>query len=171
MVSVLKARHRLNARTYLKEPDDLFDLDRIPKKDAPPDLVDRASEVRHLVLSKSLDEGAILTRDQVLSKPASVVARLTDGKRAYAIETGSKLLGGGYVEPGSRIDIIHVSGSEKEAEAKMLLENIHVLDVADADPTVNAGILTLEVTPEEAVVLARAAASGSFVPVLRPADK
>jgi len=94
---------------------------------------------------------------------------LPPGKVAFAVPTSVAGAVGGMVRAGDRVDIIGVppGANPDQSEARLLLSNVPVIDVrtgagqhTEGDPPIN--IIVLEVTPEEAKVLAVWTAAGQI---------
>ncbi|TKD72132.1 Flp pilus assembly protein CpaB [Pseudalkalibacillus hwajinpoensis] len=98
---------------------------------------------------------------------ANPIAKVSEGKRAISINVD--LAGGvsGYIEPNSYVDVVAYEqeiDEEKEKEYKaavLVLQNIKVLTSGkapdSADEALHYETVTLEVTPEEGVMLSLAA--------------
>ena len=104
---------------------------------------------------------------------------LSPGKRAIAIPITSSNAAAGFILPGDRVDIMQAmriegGGVQGGFVAQTLLQNIKVLaiDQSAAPPKANGqtqlgSTATLEVTPQEAEILAMAKARGDVTMTLR----
>lgn len=108
-------------------------------------------------------------------KTGGIAAILAPGKRAIAVK-GDKVIGiSGFINPGSRVDVLVTlkDPDTRTGKTKMVLANIRVL--ASGSQLSNNGtgepapvdVFTLEVTPEEAERLALAGAMGKLQFALR----
>jgi Flp pilus assembly protein CpaB len=104
----------------------------------------------------------------------SLESQLTPGKRAWAVKITQDSSAGGFVLPGSHVDVIHVTREgNRGAEAKVILENVLVraidlLPVRPEDrPGMVGGTATLELTPEEVIELAQVHGNGYLMLSLR----
>ena len=104
-----------------------------------------------------------------------ILVRITPGKRAYGIRINDVTAMPGLIQPNSRVDVmvvIHDSGSSRRV-AKLFMSNMRVLAIGGAPARqesgrpVNATVVTLEVTPQEAERLAIATSQGELQLVLR----
>src|SRR5207302_795802 len=93
--------------------------------------------------------------------------------RAVAIKTDASKTAGGFVLPGARVDVIHAWKHGDIAEARIILQNILVraVDLQSVKPEDKQGVVpatvTLEVNPQEAVLLASVQDQGSLTLSLR----
>lgn len=124
-----------------------------------------------------LDLGALSTdRVERLSD------RVTPGMRAVALAVSAETTAGGFVKVDDFVDIIRVDGAEDGArDGTVILENVRVLavgasmgDLAGLDGTQtpdtvgsNPGTVTVELTPQQAGVLAAADYDGRLALALR----
>jgi len=106
-----------------------------------------------------------------------MAARLTPGKRAVSISITTDTGAGGFILPNDRVDVLltqQVGDSQsRHATTKTILDDVRVLAMdqtftQDKDQkTVLAKTATLELAPDQAALLTRAAASGSISLTLR----
>jgi Flp pilus assembly protein CpaB len=94
---------------------------------------------------------------------------LQPGERAVSIRVSTEGMVGGFVLPGSRVDVICTMRAQ-EATAKVILQNLRVLAVDQSvprqpGPAINT--VTLAVKPEEAARLTLAASVGELRLMLR----
>jgi pilus assembly protein CpaB len=100
--------------------------------------------------------------------------KITPGKRAMSFRINDVSGIAGLIQPNSRVDIlVVVNGGEKGQLAKLAMENMRILAIAQATQrqddgrAINASVATVEVTPEDSKKLARATTRGSIQLVLR----
>jgi len=178
-VTVLAAKVKLPVYSPLKDTDAKFELREILKNEAPKDYVppEQKDILKARTLKKPLDEGAIVTfQDLQDENKSSLESQLPPGKRAFAVATSAQLAAGGFVLPGSRVDVIHVSraGNVKESESEYVLRNVLVraVDLMPQRPDDRPGIVpttvTLEVDPDEALKLASVLNNGTILLALCP---
>lgn len=105
-----------------------------------------------------------------IREKANPIAEITEGKRAVSILVATVPGVSGYVEPNSMVDVVAYEttketpeGATKEKEFKaavLILENVKVLASGKAPDTADEALryemVTLEVTPEEGVMLSLA---------------
>lgn len=104
---------------------------------------------------------------------------LSPGKRAIAVPITSTTAAGGFILPGDRVDIMQAlrvegDGVQGGFVAQTLLQNIKVLAIDQSSVPPKGGgqtqlgsTATLEVTPQEAEILAMAKARGDVTMTLR----
>ena len=106
-----------------------------------------------------------------------MAATLTPGNRAISIPVTVESGAGGFILPNDRVDLMMtelVSDNPKRYMAHVVLTNIRVLAMdqtvkQDKDQkTVLARTATLEVSPSQARIVARAQAAGPITLTLRP---
>jgi pilus assembly protein CpaB len=92
-----------------------------------------------------------------------------------AIRTTAEKVAGGFVLPGSRVDVYHtLRRGDRESESRVILQNILVRAVdqqamkPEDKPGMVPATVTLEVTPQQALSLARVQDLGSITLALRP---
>jgi predicted Zn-dependent protease len=103
-------------------------------------------------------------------------AKITPGLRAVAVETTFSKVAGGFILPGSRVDVYYTLRSEQEGPGpKRLLENVlaRAVDIFPAKPGDKRGglpsMVTLELTPKQArSLIAMQELGASFHFSLRP---
>jgi pilus assembly protein CpaB len=100
--------------------------------------------------------------------------KITPGKRAFAFRINDVSGIAGLIQPNSRVDILVViDGGEKGRVAKLFMENMRVLAIAQATQRtedgrpINAATCTVEVTPQEGEKLAIATTQGQIQLMLR----
>lgn len=124
-----------------------------------------------------LDLGALST-----ARVERLSDRVTPGMRAVALAVSAETTAGGFVKVDDFVDIIRVGGAEDGArDGTVILENVRVLavgasmgDLAGLDGTQtpdtvgsNPGTVTVELTPQQAGVLAVADYDGRLALALR----
>lgn len=175
-VKVLVAKKRLPSYTLLKDPETLFVEKEFPEDVAPKKAVTSFADVKDKRTNKVLnEEGVLLTDDLADSKTDGMAAQMGPGERAIAIKVNAESLAGGFVLPGSRVDVLHtLRGDSSNSEAKIILQNMLVLavDTRDAKDPEQRSILgqtvTLSAKPEEAQRLTLAQSLGELRLTLRP---
>jgi pilus assembly protein CpaB len=106
-----------------------------------------------------------------------IQGRITQGKRAMAVR-GNEVLGiSGFVHPGDRVDVLVTLNKDpdgRDPATKLVLESLPVLATGtvlepkgDGTGTSPVDVYTLEVSPEEAEVLALVATQGTLYFAMR----
>jgi pilus assembly protein CpaB len=138
-----------------------------------------ADTVKGTVVRMPLLAGQPITTTEIVHANAVglMAAMLTPGMRAISIVVSAESGAGGFILPNDRIDLIltqKLSGDPPRVRARAILESVRVLAVdqtfkQDKDTkTVIAKTATLEVTPAQAELVARAANLGLLSLALRP---
>lgn len=177
-VPVLVAKARIASWQPIKEPEKLFEVKQYPVDVAPKNAIGDFAEVKDQRLKSFLEEGKPLSKDDLVNKEQlSLEGSILPGQRGTAIRVNAEQVIGGFILPGSRVDVIcTMRGSE--IATKLILQNMLVL-AADQDDSKNpekktilAQTVTLAVTPEEGARLALAASMGELKLWLRnPGDQ
>jgi pilus assembly protein CpaB len=106
-----------------------------------------------------------------------MAAQLAPGMRAVSISISTDTGAGGFILPNDRVDVLltqQVSDTPRRFMSKALVSDVRVLAMdqtftQDKDQkTVLAKTATLELTPDQADLVARSAASGTISLSLRP---
>src|SRR4051812_38842414 len=106
-VPVVVTKARITGWTELKEPEKMFEVKEYPVSLAPKNPVGDLEKLKGKKLNKNVIEGYALTEADLLDKAQQSVAdQLLPGQRATAIKVDARSLAGGYVFPGSRVDIL-----------------------------------------------------------------
>jgi pilus assembly protein CpaB len=172
-VPVLVAKVRVAGWQPIKEPEKMFEVKMFPVDVAPKRAIGSFADLKDQRLNKPLDETKPVTLDDLLSKEQQTLTdQLQPGQRAVAIKVTTEGIVGGFVLPGSRVDVLCTTRGA-EASSKIVLQNMLVLAV-DAQDTRNpeqrnmiAQTVTVAATPAEAARLALAQAVGELRLVLK----
>ena len=173
-VKVLVAKQKVSPWVATKEPEKFFVEKEVPESVAPKRALKSFEEVKDQKLCKVVNEESIVTTDDLLNKDQASLAHLMKpGQRAIALKVNAESLAGGFVLPGTHVDVVStLRGSE--TETKTILQDMLVMAVdtkAVRDPESQAMLgqtVTLAATPEESQQLALAASMGDLRLVLRP---
>jgi pilus assembly protein CpaB len=174
-VTVLVAKDKIAGYTALKQPEQLFDMEERPRNEVPKNAVVNMDAAKDQVINKGLDKGDILSSENILDKSkVGIEVSIPPGFRAVGVRTTQEAVVGGFVLPGSYVDVIHTGrGNKDEVKAQMILQKILVLAVdtmekrPDDRSAVVSTTVSLLVTPEEATVLAAAQNTGVITFSLR----
>ncbi len=175
-VKVLVAKRKFGPWTHIKNPDDMFELEERPKNDVPKNFIMRPESIKDHVTTKTIEAGEVVVSDNLMDKgKGSLDVQIAPGHRAVAVRTTQEIASGGFVLPGSHVDILHtIKKGDKDPECRVVLQNILVraVDQQMVKPEDRAGFVpatvTLEVTPEQALVLSKIKDVGSITLSLRP---
>jgi pilus assembly protein CpaB len=175
-VNVLVAKQKFAPWTPIKNPEEQFEQIERLKTEVPKTAVVKYEAIKDHVLIKGIDKGEVVVAENLLSKDkGGLEVLLPQGKRAVAIRTTAEKVAGGFVLPGSRVDVYHtLKRGDRESESRVILQNILVRAVdqqamkPEDKPGMVPATVTLEVTPQQALALARVQDLGSITLALRP---
>ena len=166
MVEVLKTKSKVPFREKISDPQKYFDLVVVPELNLPPKFLISFEQVKDKSLNKNFIENSFVTEDDLLKdNQNSLTDQLEKGKRLFGLTVNAESLAGGFILPGSTVDLIGTKRlANNNTETQTVLENIRVMAVGDKS-TINEKqgdvrhsiietTVTLEVSPEEAQVLA-----------------
>jgi Flp pilus assembly protein CpaB len=175
-VTILVAKQRMAPWTPIKNPEEQFEQEERSKNEVPKNALMKFDSARDQILVRALDKGDPVVADNLMDKRnGGLEVLLPAGKRAVAVRTSAEAVAGGFVMPGSRVDVIHsVRHGDKDSDTHVVLQNILVRAVdqtatkPDDKPGLVPATVTMEVTPQQALVLARVKDSGTITLALRP---
>lgn len=161
----------------LVEPT-VVDVVYMPDAAVPQGAFRSAASLTGRVLGRSLVKGEPVLESALLPEgsEAGLSALIEKNARAVAIEVDPYVGVGGFVQPGSRVDVLATQKRGSDRRTDVLLENLRVLavdvrvDEGDGKPT-EAKVVTLEVSAGQSAMLAHAAHEGTLKLALRnPSD-
>ena len=179
-VKVLVAKARINAWTPIKNPEELFVEKEVPEGTFSPKCITDFKDLKNQALKAPLSEQMPLTKDDLLSEAtAGLVGALHNGERAIAIRVTPESLVGGFVLPGSKVDIMMtLKRGDGDSSAQIIMQDMLVLAVdqkntrEDGQQAVLGNTVTLAAKPEESERLSLAASLGDLRLLLRtPLDQ
>ena len=130
------------------------------------------------VVRAPLVSGEPLTDTKVVQSDTAgfMAATLTPGMRAVSVGISVETGAGGFILPNDRVDVIKTDATaegQRRFRSAVILENVRVLSIdqtakEDKDQkTIIGKTATLELTPDQAKLIARASASGTLSLALR----
>lgn len=133
-VKVLVAKEKMRQYEVIrqKELDDKFEEKSILQSQAPKDvcLAEKKAELIGRQLKKNVDENSILTLDDLAKDKSSLEAMLKNGERAWGVRVDAETMAGGFVLPGSKVDVWHITRiGNRDADAKVVLQDVLVVGV------------------------------------------
>jgi len=153
----------------------MFEMQEIAEADAPQDALTDMKALKDRVVLKDLEAGKPVANSMLQDKSKVGLEGMIDPKtRAMAIVVSAASTAGGFVLPGSKVDIMYTTRAGAGAESKLVLENVLVraVDVQPVRPEDKASIIpqtvTLQLTPEQALKLASYVGTGTLTLLLRP---
>ncbi len=135
--------------------------------------------VKGTVVRASILQGQPIAANAIVHGDASgfLAATLSPGMRAVSIDISAQSSAGGFVLPNDRVDVIltrKFEGSPPRVQAKTILSNLRVMAVDQTfkqekdTRTVVGKTATVEVSPEQAEIIAMSASAGQLSLSLRP---
>jgi pilus assembly protein CpaB len=134
------------------------------------------------VTRRAFSQGEPITNASVIQPEGRgfMAAQLAPGFRAVAIEVSDDTAVGGFIQPNDRVDVImshkFSEGSQERVNSEIVLEDIRVLALGETTrtqtsgegpETIDANVAVLEMTAEDARVLALADQMGDISLALR----
>ena len=166
MVEVLRTKSKVPFREKISDPQKYFEVVTVPELNLPKNILTSFNLIKDQSLNKNLAEQSFVTTDDLLGPNQNYLTdQLEKGKRLFGLTVNAESLAGGFILPGSTVDLIGTKRlANNNTETQTVLENIRVMAVGDKS-TINEKqgdvrhsiietTVTLEVSPEEAQVLA-----------------
>ncbi|MBJ7306082.1 MAG: Flp pilus assembly protein CpaB [Gemmataceae bacterium] len=166
MVEVLRTKNKVPFREKISDPQKYFEVVAVPELNLPKNILTSFDLIKDQSLNKNLTEQSFVTKDDLLGANQHYLTdQLDKGKRLFGLTVNAESLAGGFILPGSTVDLIGTKRlANNNTETQTVLENIRVMAVGDKS-TINEKqgdvrhsiietTVTLEVSPEEAQVLA-----------------
>jgi len=152
----------------------------MPPELAPENTFRELAEVEEWVANTSIETGEILLRSKFVQHElgSTLAALVNSNMRAVTVRVNDVIGVAGFLLPGNRVDVIAVRGGRNtKASTDTVLHNIRVLAVDQTTATeenmpIIVRAVTLELAPDEALVLVKAKAEGEIQLTLRnPLDE
>ena len=166
MVEVLRTKSKVPFREKISDPQKYFEVVAVPELNLPKNILTSFNLIKDQSLNKNLAEQSFVTTDDLLGPNQNYLTdQLEKGKRLFGLTVNAESLAGGFILPGSTVDLIGTKRlANNNTETQTVLENIRVMAVGDKS-TINEKpgdvrhsiietTVTLEVSPEEAQILA-----------------
>jgi pilus assembly protein CpaB len=177
-VKVLVAKKNLDTGMMIKKPEEAFEEKEILKETAPKNALSKLEEVKGRQLKIPRRAGDTITQDDLFDdKSPGLMSTLPPGHRAVGVRVSSEQIAAGFAAvPHSRIDIACAvrSNIEKENGTRIILQNVLVLASGQATIRDEGGkpmlcdVVTVALTPEDALKLETAKSMGGLTMFLRP---
>ncbi len=166
MVEVLRTKNKVPFREKISDPQKYFEVVAVPELNLPKNILTSFDLIKDQRLNKNLTEQSFVTKDDLLGANQHYLTdQLDKGKRLFGLTVNAESLAGGFILPGSTVDLIGTKRlANNNIETQTVLENIRVMAVGDKS-TINEKqgdvrhsiietTVTLEVSPEQAQILA-----------------
>lgn len=149
----------------------------VPRAFAPANCLERVNEVKGRVVVNPIwkNEPLVSNRLAPAGSGPGLAPMIPAGFRAVAVRVNDVIGVAGFIQPGMRVDVL-ASGRPPNVEdsvTRTVLQNVVVLSagqVLQPEPkgqVINAQVVTLQVTPEQAEVLTLTSGEGRIQLVLR----
>jgi pilus assembly protein CpaB len=177
-VAVVVATKNLDTSMQLKKPEECLEIKEFTQGEEPKNALKDLESAKNKFMKRFLRKGDFVTAEDL--SDSLLVLDVPPGYRAIGIRVNLKSQVGGFASlPGSKVDIISTvrRQSDEDTHSCNLLENVLVL-AADAvhvragdSGAIQASVVTVAVTPEDALRVALAEDLGSLTLTLRrPGD-
>lgn len=152
-----------------------------PKNQAPEGAVKDIADLKGKFAKVNLDPSNPIRFDSVTDTPVKVSLPLTQGMRAITIEVDETSGLEGYALAGTRVDVTLTFTVDKSLSSKILVQNARVLSYGGDSTDVNlrpggspikasGRTITLEVSPEDALIMQTSKQLGRLGLIMRTAD-
>jgi pilus assembly protein CpaB len=179
-VKVLVSKQKIAAWTPIRKPEEMFEVKEVPEGTYSSKCITDLKDLKDQALKQPLGEQMPITKDDLATEAtAGLIMQLKEGQRATAIKVTPESLAGGFVLPGSRVDVMWIKKrGDTDSQAQIVLQDMLVLAVDmkntrdDGQTSMLGSTATLATTPEEAEGLALASSLGDLRLLLRtPLDQ
>jgi pilus assembly protein CpaB len=172
-VEVVVATNDVQVGAKLQDSD--IRLLSFPQSNLPPGAFTRKSQVvnRGVVLPISRGEFILPSKLAAENAGAGLPSMIPPGMRAVSVRVNDVVSVAGFVEPGTRVDVLATGNSGSERQTTTVLENVAVIAVGrnlGRSPTgefQTASVITLLVSPDDAQKLALVSQEGRIQLALR----
>ncbi len=148
----------------------------LPQSSVPPDAFSRKSQVlgRGAVLPISKGDFVLPTKLAAEDAGAGLPSMIPPGMRAVSVRVNDVVSVAGFVQPGTRVDVLATGSEGNERQTTTVLENVAVIAVGRSlldrmltGETQNASVITLLVSPDDAQKLTLASQEARIQLALR----
>jgi len=176
MASVVVAAHDIQIGSKLADGD--VRLAPFPRASVPSGAFTRVAQVRQRGVVLPISKGDFVLPDKLAAEDAGagLPSMIPPGMRAVSVRVNDVVSVAGFVQPGTRVDVLAtgIPGAGNEAQTNTVLENVAViavgrslLDRLTTSEAQNAAVITLLVSPDDAQKLTLASQEGRIQLALR----
>jgi pilus assembly protein CpaB len=176
MVSVVVAASDIQIGSKLTDHD--VTLAAFPLASVPQGAYSRVGQVRQRGVILPITKGDFVLPDKLAAEDAGsgLPSMIPQGMRAVSVRVNDVVSVAGFVQPGTRVDVLATGlpGSGNDAQTNTVLENVAViavgrslLDRVMSSDIQNAPVITLLVSPDDAQKLTLASQEGRIQLALR----
>jgi Flp pilus assembly protein CpaB len=171
-IPVLVAKERVPGWQPIKDVEKVFEIKYYPQDVAPPKPVSSFEELKDQQLNKFLDPGKPLTQADLLTKEQREVAlQIQPGQRALAIKVNAEALVGGFVLPGSRVNLSATIGGRDASTRTFRNVLVLVTDSVQGPPNNRYHIVVVALTPTQIDVVTQMEKQGAKMSIRVPAKE
>lgn len=160
MVEVLWSKSKVPLREKITDPEKYFVIRPVAKGSFPPKALTSFEQLKDKRLNKTISEENYVTSDDLLGLNQQFLEPEI-GKRLFGLTVNAESLAGGFIRPGSFVDLIGTKRLPNgNVEALTIMQNVRVMAVGDKTTllgddrhTLVENTVTLEVTPDQSQVL------------------
>jgi pilus assembly protein CpaB len=173
--AVVIAANDLPVGSKIEEKD--VKVVRFPKADLPTNAIPNKEAVIDRGVILPIAKGEFILPSKIAGQNAGygLPALIPPGMRAVSVRVNEVVAVAGFVQPGTRVDVLWTgtSGANNESQTTTVLENVSVLATGQrmernpAGEPFSAPVITLLVSPDDAQKLALASAQGHIQLALR----
>jgi Flp pilus assembly protein CpaB len=172
-VQLVVAKKAVAQWSMIKNPDEMFEIREWAESEAPSGAIADIKELKDRQALKDIEQDKPVTQAMLVDKnKLGMEALLAPKTRGMAINVSVASAVAGFIQPGSKVDIVHAGRGG--ADAKMVLENVLVraVDQQPVRPEDKAAMIpttvTLQLTPEQSLKLSAYTTGGNLTLLLRP---
>jgi pilus assembly protein CpaB len=174
MVQIVVAANDIPIGTKLSDRD--VTTAPFPRGSVPPGHFDRIAQVRGRGVVLPIGRGDFVLTDKLAAEDAGsgLPSLIPQGMRAVSVRVNDVVSVAGFVQPGTRVDVLATGlpGTGNEAQTTTVLENVAVIAVGRSlldrvSEPVNAAVITLLVSPDDAQRITLASQEGRIQLALR----
>lgn len=174
-VDVVTASTHINSTLEITES--MLEVKPWPKHLVPENTFRQTGEVVGRVTSSPIAKGGFVSATLLAppGTPPGMASRLEEGYRAVAIKVDEVASVGGWIQPGSKVDVICVlrpAARGASQQSRLLLQNVEVITVGDKIESKESGAtvsrsVTLKLTPKQVAKIHLAATKGKLSLAMR----
>jgi Flp pilus assembly protein CpaB len=171
-VVLLVAKKRIPQWTRITNPRDLFERREMLESETPMEYTNKFADLQDRMVLLDIEPNRPITRNMLRDESkAGLLAQKTLRKR---ITVKVDVSTGGFIQPGSRVDIVQTLRAGTSVTTKMVLDNVLVqaVDQLPVQPQDRAATIpatvTLELAPEQSLKLSEFKDPGTLTLLLRP---
>ena len=176
MVQIVVAANDIPIGTKLSDRD--VTTAPFPRGSVPPGHYERIPQVRGRGVVLPIGKGDFILTDKLAAEDAGsgLPSLIPQGMRAVSVRVNDVVSVAGFVQPGTRVDVLATGlpGAGSDAQTTTVLENVAViavgrslLDRVSSGEPINAAVITLLVSPDDAQRVTLASQEGRIQLALR----